>query len=246
MELNKIVKAIEQEKRRADSEFRKSIGLEADSVEAMRLDMEIVYPRQERLDEISNLLKDHPPDKIMEELKNKKGQIYDLLLERAKIARLNYENRYEIAKLSAMLLRLKDEERADVVSAIRHGSFEEPIKLSIDKKEIEELSRYMMRCGITCSADEGALIPEEGEESEVSATIENRKVWICSEDSEKLKQNLKRINELGSQLQVRNAKRHIMTFNEQEEKKYNELQEEFLALLKEQDELLKDYYSEMS
>jgi hypothetical protein len=247
MDLKKIVRIIESEKRKAESDFRKSIGLESEAVSVESSDVEIVYPKQDRIEDIGKMLKEHSPEEIKEALRGRKGEVYEILSERGKIIRMNFENRFEIAKLTAMLVKLNEKEKAEIKKAIRIGKFDEPMDISsLDEEKRERLAKFMQRCGITCSVNESQLSPKEAEEKEVPMRVENRNVWLSAEASDQLDSNLKRIHELGSQLQVKNAKRHIMVFNEEEEKVYNELQHEYLTLLKQQDELLKEYNAEMS
>jgi len=74
--------------------------------------------------------------------------------------------------------------------------------------------------------------------------MRSRNVWVSREIKEKLDSNMKRIEEINPEIQLRNAQRHIKVFNEEEEKLFASLQEEYLKLLKEQDELLSDFNEE--
>ncbi len=248
MEINKIVNLIEIDKKRAENEFKKSLGLKAERIDPSETpDLEIVYPMQDKIDDTTKMLEDFTPEQIKKGLRSKSGQAYELLRSRGKIVKANYENRLEIAKLCVMLAKLDDDEKEEVKKAIRLGSFENSLKVaSVDEEERRKLARFLCRCGITCSINEDELSPDEPEEEEVSVKIENTKVWVGKGLSVELEKNLKKMNELGSQLQVSNAKRHIMEFNEEEEKIYTSRQQEYLDLLKKRDELLKDFKAEMS
>ncbi len=259
MQANEIAKLIELDKRKAGLELKRSMGVECEAElksmssraeeansRARRAGIEIAYPKQERLDEIDAMLKALPPEQIKDAITKRDGEEYELLSQKATISRANFENRFEIAKLALVLAKMDDVEKEMVKQAIRAGSFEAPLKIgSLEEKDRKRLSRFMCRCGIGCSVDEAELTPGEPLEKEIAMHIENEKVWVDRQTSKQLEGNLRRIEELGSALQVSNAKRQIMEFDEEEEKRYTSLQHEYLDLLKKQDELLKDYKEEL-
>ncbi len=259
MQAKDIAKLIELEKRKAGLELKKSIGVECEAElksmgfrvdeaasKARQAGVDIVYPRQDRLDELDAMLKPFTTEQIKEALTKREGEGYELLTQKAKISKANLENRFEIAKLVLVLAKMDRVEKEKVVEAVRAGSFEIPLKVgSLDEKNRKRLSRFLCRCGIGCSVNEAELSPDEPADKEVSMRIDNEKVWVDRQTSKQLKGNLKRMEELGSALQVSNAKRQIMEFDEEEEKRYMSLQHEYLDLLKKQDELLKDYKGEL-
>ena len=55
---------------------------------------------------------------------------------------------------------------------------------------------------------------------------------------------MKRTQQVSMKVQLRNAERQVLTFDEAQEKDFEALQHEYLNLLKEQDELLRDFFGE--
>ncbi|GEM_PF-3584839 len=259
MEIKEIAKLIDLNKRKAGLEFKKAIGMECDDeLERVRKEaellastaksekIEIIFPNQGRLEDLEKMLEGTSPEQKKEAISSKSGETYDILSKRAEIAGANYENRFEVAKIAHILSKMDEIEKAKIRDAIRAGVVEEQLKVgSLDDSKRQKLARSLSRCGIKCTVTEAELGPSDQEESEISITIENRKVWVSKDMMEHLESNIKRIETIGSELQVRNAKRQVIEFNEEEESKYSELQQEYLELLKKQDELLHEYHSEL-
>lgn len=260
METKEVAKLIELQKRKRSLELKKSLGNDCEEElksvseilngalsKASSSGIDMVVPNQGRVEDIESLLKDMPANDVNEALKSRSGEAYDLLAERARISSTNSRNRFEIAKLILILSKMDDVERANLASAIKSGKVEAPLKVgSLKDNERARLVRLLFRCGIACSLEDAQIMEGEPEEKDFPVTIQNRNVWVNHETRKQLEENLKKIEVLGSELQVRNAKRHVMTFSEEEETKYTSLQAEYLGLLKEQDELLKDYHAESS
>ncbi len=259
MEINEIAKLIDLNKRKAGLEFKKAIGIECDNeLERVRKEaevvsniaktagIEIIFPNQNRVGDLEKMLEGTTPEQKKEAIANKSGETFDLLSKRAEIAGTNYENRYEVAKIAHIISKMDEIEKAKIKEAIAEGSFEEQLKIgSLDEKKRQKLARSLNRCGIKCAVTEAELVPTDPGEDEISIKIENRKVWVNKETMEHLENNLKRIEVIGSELQVRNAKRQVLEFSEEEEQKYAEFQQEYLELLKKQDELLHEYHNEI-
>jgi hypothetical protein len=260
MEIKEVAKLIELQKRKGTLELKKSIGgecedelkaisevLNAALSKASSAGIDVVVPKQGRVEDIESLLKEMSPQDVKDALKNRSGEAYALLTERASISSVNSQNRYEIAKVLVTLSKMDDVERANIVAAIKSGKIEAPLKVgSLKDDERTKLVRLLFRCGIACSLEEAQIEEGEPQEKDFPVSIQNQNVWVNHETRKQLEENLKKMEVLGSELQVRNAKRHVMTFSEEEETKYTSLQAEYLELLKQQDELLKDYKAESS
>ena len=260
MEVKDVAKLIELQKRKNTLELKKSIGGECEDElksvsevlsgalsKATSAKIDLVVPNQGRLEDIESLLKDMPAQDVQAALKSKTGEAFDLLSERAKISASNSRNRFEIAKVLLTLSGMDEVEKANIIAAIKAGKVDTPLKVgSLKDGQRVKLVRLLYRCGISCALEDAQIEDGEPEEKDFPVSIQNQNVWVNHETRKQLEENLKRMEVLGSQLQVRNAKRHVMTFSEEEETKYASLQAEYLELLKQQDELLKDYHAESS
>ncbi len=260
MEVKEVAKLIELQKRKNTLELKKSIGgdceeelksiseaLNSALSKASSSGIDLVVPKQGRIEDIESLLKDMPAQDVRDALKNKSGEAYALLTERAGISSANSQNRFEIAKLLLTLSKMDDVERANIANAIKSGKVDEPLKVgSLKDHERVKLVRLLYRCGISCALEDAQIEDGEPQEKDFPVSVQNQNVWVNHETRKQLEENLKKMEVLGSELQVRNAKRHVLTFSEEEESKYASLQAEYLELLKQQDELLKDYHAESS
>jgi uncharacterized membrane protein YgaE (UPF0421/DUF939 family) len=107
------------------------------------------------------------------------------------------------------------------------------------------LARFLRRCGIVCRAEGKDIRPaEEPDELEIRMEISNRLVWVSEAAKWQLEENLKRINDLNSHIQLKNAERQIKRFSDAEEEQFADLQRRYLELLKQQDELLREFNEE--
>jgi hypothetical protein len=252
-----IERLIELNKRKAELEFQKSVfgvegGDEMREVNSDILDLlkktkgiAITYPKQGKLDELGAKLRDFSAEQMKEALSSRSGDAYDLLQERGTIIKENYRNRLEVAKLSLTISMLSGDERKAVSDAIRSGRLGGSIKISsLNGSSLSNMARFLRRCGMPCDAKDGELVPAEGVDAEVRLEMQDRHVWVSQDAKEKLDENLGMMKGLTQKIQLINAQRYVKDFNEDEEKEFEELQNEYLRLLKEQDELLREFNAE--
>jgi len=254
-----MAKLIELNKRKAELEFKKEVygeECEAEMKEisalpgiikkAEKAGVELIYPRQDKLEEMGERLKEFSPQQIKDGLAAKSGDAYGLLHERGIIVKENYRNRLEIAKLCVIVSMLNADEKNAVSRAVRTGAVAEAIAISTLKADaVERLATFMRRCGINCTAGEEGLKPSDSaEKKEVCMDMSNKKVWITEDMKDELDENLGKLKDVNSKIQLINAERYIKKFSDEEEKNFEELQNEYLNLLKKQDELLKDFNEE--
>jgi hypothetical protein len=258
MEVKEIAKLIRLNKKKAELEFKKNVlGIECEnelkevSSKAAELDwklkqagIEIVYPNQNKLEELAKKMEEYTPEQLKQAMSTKSGEAFVILNERGVIVKANHENLNEVAKLSFMISKLQPEEKTALTNAVKEGKIETAKVESLDEKDRANIAKFLFRCGMTCSLNGSELTPEEPEEYEVCVKLSNKNVWVSKETAEKLEVNLKKMDEIGSKIQVNNAVRHIKTFSEEEENAFTSLQAEYLELLKEQDGLLKEYDGE--
>jgi hypothetical protein len=255
-----MARLIELNKRRAGLEFKRSVfgeyvedelrqlGLAITSIseKAKAAKAELLYPKQNKLDELSGKLEAVEPEQMKECLSSKSGEAYELLHQRGEIIKENFKNRLEIAKVLVILPMLKEEERKAVSESIRTGCVAGEIEISsLESDALDNLARFLSRCGIRCSVKEGKLMPADGSElEELRLEMSARNVWVTKEVKEKLDENLGKLKGVNSRIQLMNAERYVKKFTEEEERQFEELQSEYLRLLKEQDELLGDFNAE--
>jgi len=179
-------------------------------------------------------------------MKGKSGDPYALLKEKGGIVKRNFANRCEIAKLSIVLAKLKGEQKAALVSAIRKGKIENEVDLAgVDDLVVKVAARSLVRCGIGCATDGSKLKPGTDPCNEIRLELSNRVVYIPGNDTKaRLDENLKKIAEINKTIQLKTAVRQIQTFSDEEDKEFAGLQRKYLDLLNEQDDILKDYNQE--
>ena len=254
-----LSRLIELNKKRAELEFKKSVLGEEDpslrhiisnqaelASKAKAASIELVMPNQNALDSLGKQLESFPPDSIREGLKVRDGKAYQVLRERGLIVMKNHMNRLEIAKLSVAIAKAAGPEREAVIAAVRSGSLSSPIALeSLDEQGVKGIARFLRRCGLCCVSSGRQISPSpEPTEKEVRLDVSNRSVWVSESAKGELEKNLERIKAINATIQLRNAERQIKAFSEDEESRFASLQKEYLDLLKQQDEILREFNEE--
>ncbi len=230
---------------KAETEMRHVIaGIRELSEKAKETGVALVLPSQERLDELGELLESFPPDAIREGLKVRDGKAYGTLRERGAIVKRNFENRSEIAKLLVLCARMGEDERKAALGAIAAGAVREPLRITtLAPPDRAKLLKFMKRSGIPCVLEGDMLCapPADAAMGEVRLEMPGRLVWVEESAKPTLEANLRRMRDLNAHIQLKNAERQIKVFTEDEESRFAELQREYLGLLKEQDEILREY-----
>jgi len=214
---------------------------------ALASGIELVAPNQRRLDELAKAVSEFPPDALREGMKVRDGRAYQTLKDRGMIVKQNFENRFEIAKLSILAAKMEAGERKALLGVVTSGALAQTIKAaSLSEDERKRLARILRRCGILCAASEDSIAPamDAFPEREFRLEMSNRPVWVSEGSKPVLEENLRRIQALNAKIQLKNAERQVKIFSQTEEDDFATLQREYLDLLKQQDDILKDYAEE--
>lgn len=250
---------MELNKKRAELEFKssalgidcgaelRSITANADEIaaKAKAAKVDIILPNEKRLQGLGSALSAFSPQQLKEALVNRNGQAYELLQQRGIIVKQNHENRSEVAKLSMAIARMPSHDRDIATAVVRSGTLKTTVQLTFTGEPlVRDIARYLRRCGIGCTASGRNLVSDMQPHDEVRMEMPNRKVWVTESVKAQLEENLRRINALTAGIQLKNAERQIKHFSEQEENEFVTLQRQYLDLLKQQDELLREFNEE--
>jgi len=251
---------MELNKKRAELEFRssalgtdcsaelRSLASNAEEIaaKAKAAKIEIILPNEKKLQSLGAALSAFTPQQVKEALIGKVGKTYELLQQRGAIVKQNHANRSEIAKLSMALARMPSHDRDIAAAIIRSGSIGMTVQLTFTSEAlVREVVRYMRRCGIECAASGRNLVADgQAPHGEVRMELASRNVWVTEAVKAQLEENLRRIGALTAGIQLKNAERQIKEFSDKEEEEFVALQRQYLDLLKQQDELLKDFNEE--
>jgi hypothetical protein len=255
-----LARLIELNKKKAELEF-KSSALGADcgkelraitsnaseiAAKARAAGVDMIFPNETRLLELGGALSAFSPQQMKEALLARAGPAYGLLMQRGVLVKQNYENRFEIAKLSLALAHMPSHDRDIMTAIVRSGSFEGTLQLTFTREQlVGDAAKYMRRCGIGCAASGRSLTADpQAARGEVRMDLANRNVWVTEAVKSQLEENLKKIGALNAGIQLKNAERQIKQFSEPEEEEFVALQRQFLDLLKQQDELLREFNEE--
>lgn len=223
----------------------------------------VVMPKENKINEFNEQLKNFKDNEIFEGLKNKKGRAYEILAAKGTIIKENFDNRVDVAKVNIFVNGLTNKNKeivGKIHEIIKNGSATSNILLeNVDEQECIVLTRLLKRIGIEVKLSGNMLsdgyelnnghttIQENsGREliEEVSILIENKKIWVANKHAETVLAHQQKLKHISTRIQLRNAERQIKVFNDDEEKEFDELQQNYLNALKELDEILKNFNEE--
>jgi hypothetical protein len=253
-----LARLLELNKKKAELEFRGAMGADCSAelrsiaanaaeiaAKAKAAGMEIVLPSENRLRAMGEALAAFSPQQLKEALVGRAGPAYDLLQQRGAIVRQNHDNRLEIAKLAIALARMPSHDRELVAAAVRSGGFQGTIALAFTNESVvKDAARFLTRCCTGCVANGRSIVADAQPGAEVRMELANRRVWVSGEVKTQLEENIRNIGKLTAGIQLKNAERQIKDFSEQEETEFEALQRRYLDLLKQQDELLREFNEE--
>jgi hypothetical protein len=259
-----VVTFLELNKSRAELSFKLAVSVDEDEKANIRKMLEstqekiskiynkiekaavtIAIPNESAIAALNDTLSTHSPQEILEAMKKKEGELYDTLSKRGEMSKKNFANRENIAKLSIFIAGFPKEVRDAIVTCVRAGAISSNIPLiNVDEPSKKKLLAFLGRIGIKAAVEENMLVSSEGASYEVEMELTNKKVWVPATVCERLNNNISNITQISQKIQLKNAVRQIKEFSEDEEKEFASMQDQYLKLLKEQDELLADFFEE--
>lgn len=203
--------------------------------------LSVVVPNEAKINELTEKINEENHDSFVMAIKSKSGPLYEVIAERGALMKKNFESRDEIGKINVFIHKLDASTKKSVREAVSSGTFYGTDLSGIKEEKTKiRLCKIMRRLGI--SGLESEEVNSLGEEVEIN--LGGSKVWVSPKLVEDVKKNFDSIQSLNAKIQLKNAERQIRTFNEEEEKEFAKIQSDYLALLKSQDTLLKDYHEE--
>lgn len=254
-----IVHFIECNKKRAELEFRMALKDEEAKKEFLEIDkkqkemqktfqnseLTVVMPYEYIIRKLTDELKTANHEAIAESLRVKKGPLYEILAERGTMLKKNFENRFEIAKINLLILQFPCTIKVALQEILRAGKIDGNIGCTDEKKK-ELLCRLLYRIGIPVSYTPHTLTAPIGHANgvEIPVLLQNKRVWITEEKRDVVADLEKKLHNVSTKIQLRNAERQVKIFTQAEENDFSELQNEYLFLLKNLDAVLDDFNKE--
>ncbi len=263
-----IVKSIELNKQRAELDFKVKFSVQNESLKSelkkietqiaviadklIKVGLRVALPKENQLNNFNSELKKFKDSEILEALKLKQGKIYDLLLARGVIIKENFDNKHNIAKINILLSKFPVTIRTKLLEALREGKLSLDVSLDVDEKSRLLLAKLFNRLGVQVfingkllsGSSSGQPLDKNVTYTETSIVLGNKCVWVAADMADSLIELNNKIRQISTKIQLRNAERQVKIFNENEEQEFVQLQSEYLSLLKNQDALLEDFYSE--
>ena len=206
--------------------------------------VEIAVPDEVAIKRLNEALSGRSAKDIAEAMQKRNGEVYGPLATRGALIKRNFENRENITKLALLMCGLQKDVRESLANQVREGSLSRPVPILKGEEALgNKIALVLGRLGMPAVVRDGGLVASSGTE-EVPVELRGRRVWVTPQVREKLGANIQKIKELSPKIHLKNAVRQIKAFDEGEEKDFVAIQNEYLGLLKEQDELLRDFTEE--
>ena len=193
-------------------------------------DFKIVITNQKRIKELQDTINGYEFNDILSAMKEKSGELYVLLQEKADLASTNYQERDTLAKLLVLALKLSPQDRNAVYKILEKGCISKKLNLGSDAPLVH---RFLTRLKIAVILEGESLSPGPIERCEVPVLIHARRIWLPKETAEKVSEMEKKLKELSARMHIKIAQSELNS----------DLQSEYLAILQEQDKLL-SYHKE--
>ncbi|MFH0927744.1 MAG: hypothetical protein V1822_04150, partial [Candidatus Micrarchaeota archaeon] len=193
-----------------------------------RVDILSIVPNRAEIFSLTNEIEQHPAQKLDEALREKRGEVYDLLKKRSAYTNANYGNREQIARLT-ILLNLLPRKEAEGLRAVLESHASEVIDVSsLDQQRQKDLVESMGRLGICAyiagsrlslekKAEEEAISwQEEVEKKYADAGGLMKTAWVSKGNEAEWENNELRLSTVSRRIQGLIAKGHAEPLNEAE------------------------------
>ncbi|MDD5023309.1 MAG: hypothetical protein PHU63_04020 [Candidatus ainarchaeum sp.] len=206
------------------------------SIEEKSGKQKLILPDQKKLDVLNSLISSEKEDEVYTAMQLKQGRIYDLIKERGELLKNIIENKDEIAQLNLIVHSLEKKEQETILNLIsdRLSFSDKSLSKLKDKNKLKKLNKILFRLGFPLSK-------ENCPEQEKRISIGSKCLWVPVSMVEKISSLNNNLSEFSKKIQLANAKKQIQQFSNSEEEEFTQLQEKYLSLLKEQDNLIDSF-----
>lgn len=199
--------------------------------------LQLVVPFQNRIEKLAEAVSKAPPEEVSKAMKEKTGELYSCMSERGKIIRKHIEAKNEIGKLNVLAHQSSTELKACIHETLKNGEpAERPAELGDERGS--RIVRLLNRVGIRCNFYEGKLVKMGDDWPESRVLVNSDYFWVPSEKLGAFTENEKMLAEVSVRLQVKNAELQVITFNEQQQNDFKNLQTHYMELLRSRKEMI--------
>lgn len=225
-----------------DSFNTRLLGLECTLSKA---GLQLVLPCEKETEELDARLINTPPEELSAVVAQREGELFDLLRTRLRLLRMQFDPLDAVAKINLLLRRLGYSRCTSLIGALRLGQVPESVDLSaFSPADASWITRLFQRLGFPVSLEGGRLQSNRTFVSDAAVAHGSQKIWLAAEQAARFSQNAEALNRISPKIQLCNAERQVKTYTPEEDQYFEELQGQYLALLKERDEILQTFYEE--
>ncbi|HLC68568.1 MAG TPA: hypothetical protein VJH24_01910 [Candidatus Bilamarchaeaceae archaeon] len=206
----------------------------------------LVLPHEQQWEGIQQTLVSSSREEWDDALRSRQGTLYAAIKKYRSFLRYHAQNRKNIAKLNLLFHKTGYDRCVSLIGMLRLGHPPSSVDISFLSNDDQKWAlRLFQRLDFPLSL-KGAELKKNGfaESLDVAVSTGEHLVWIVREKASGLETVLAELKTVSRRMQYYNAERQIRTFPPEEEKEYEAVQSHYLQLLKQKDELLRDFYAE--
>jgi hypothetical protein len=253
-DIKNIVKFIELSKKKAELEFFQryfskpfsqeefsSLISQLSQIDAFFKGKKLffVLPYQSTINSTNAEIEKFDPSDFSKQILSKNGSAYDLFVLRGNIVKKNFADRYEIAKILALSLKIDPILSAKITELLFSPDPNLMLDVTEPSTEVVSLLILLRKIGIPFKVSNPSV------EEKISLAVFSplylgyRNYYFTKEQIDRFNQIEKEIAALMPSIQLKNAEAQIKKFTPEEQNAFEEIQGKYLHLIKEKEELLK-------
>lgn len=267
---NEISHFIELNKRAAELVFKKnyllakgkkkediqiiSLELENNEINEQKIELEktirakgivLFYPYENEINKLNLELAKLEQSEIYKAMETKQGEVYELIKNRGKFIKENFENRNEISALIELVNSLPADIRTETIEKTKAGNINGLNVSTLDAQTRIKLFKLLNRSGIRCVIDSCKLAFATESKlgivwDEKPIELNRTRVWVAEKNEEKMRKMINELGETSRAIQVMNAENEIKKFSANEQNIFAGLQKKYLDLMHQRDKLIEE------
>lgn len=203
-------------------------------------DMITVIPNRKEIGEFTEKINHYARGELDLAIKEKKGDAYGLMKQRAALVKNNFERREDIARLTILLNSVPRRDGESLRQLVEEGAGQDADVSFMPKERQQELVNLSARLGRECCIYAGSFsidkkkadMAELKSANEVERVITGgRHVWVDDSKLIEFDDNEKKIARLLSSIQAKGAEKTARSLSDEESVNFDKSQTEYLEAL---------------
>lgn len=199
-----------------------------------------VLPHQSIINSISGEIDKIDSTEFSKQILAKNGPAYELFVKRGNIVKKNFADRYEIAKILALSLKIDPILSAKITELLFSPDSNFVLDFSTSSNELSSILLLLKKIGVPFKVSDLQSQEKLSSYEFFPLYVGYRNYYFTKQQIDRFNQIEKDIQSLMPSIQLKNAEAQIKKFTSEEQTAFEEIQGKYLQLIKEKEELLKN------